>query len=131
MSPATRHYWLYLEALIIISGVMFHKFACRNGIGEYLQFLVPRSMREIILYHMHEGLLSGHLGKQKTQERLLARCYWFGIRNDLDLWIDRCDNCAAIKKPPRPPKAPLGQMPVGAPMDRISTDILGPLPLTP
>ena len=60
MSPATRHYW---EALTIISDVIVCKFGHRNGIGEYLQFLVPRLMREIILYHMHEGLLSGHLGK--------------------------------------------------------------------
>ena len=31
---------------------------------------------------------------------------------------------------PKKPRAPLGQMPVGAPMDRLATDILGPLPLT-
>ena len=31
---------------------------------------------------------------------------------------------------PKTPKAPLGEMSVGAPMDRLATDIFGPLPLT-
>ena len=57
--------------------------------------------------------------------------YWFGVREDCDLWVKRCDICASVKKPPQKPRAPLGQMPVGAPMDRLATDILGPLPLTP
>ena len=39
--------------------------------------------------------------------------------------------CASVKKPPQNPRAQLGQMPVGAPMDRLATDILGPISLTP
>ena len=40
----------------------------------------------------------------------------------------KCDECAKVKHPPRKPHAPLGGMPVGAPLDRLSTDILGPFP---
>ena len=47
------------------------------------------------------------------------------------MWVEKCDTCALVKKPPQKPQAPLRQMPVGAPMDRLATDILGPLPLTP
>ena len=43
----------------------------------------------------------------------------------------RCDECEAIKPPGRSMKAPLGKMMVGAPMDRLGTDDLGPLPETP
>ena len=32
---------------------------------------------------------------------------------------------------PTKTKSPTGPMPVGAPMDRLATDFLGPLPLTP
>ena len=49
----------------------------------------------------------------------------------MDLWVDRCDSCEAIKPPGKPAKAPMGLMPTGAPMDRLGTDILGPLPETP
>ncbi len=43
----------------------------------------------------------------------------------------QCDVCAAMKKLNRTPRAPLGRMLVGATLDRLATDILGPLPLTP
>ena len=36
-----------------------------------------------------------------------------------------------MKPPGRPARGPLDQMVVGAPLDRMSTDIMGPLPLTP
>ena len=35
-----------------------------------------------------------------------------------------------VKKPPKTPRAPMREMLVGAPLDRIGTDILGALPLT-
>ena len=47
------------------------------------------------------------------------------------MWVEKCDICASVKKPPQKPQAPLSQMPIGVPMDRLATHILGPLPLTP
>ena len=130
-SPATRHYWLYWDSLVLTEGVLFRKFAKRDGTGYHLQFIVPRSMRDTVLYQMHEALSSGHLGKRKTRERLLRRFYWFKVREDADLWVDRCDKCASSKKPPKTMRAPMGNMTVGAPLDRVATDVLGPLPWTP
>ena len=49
----------------------------------------------------------------------------------MDLWIQRCDKCALTKKPSKAPRAPMGSMLVGAPLDRIGMDLLGALPLTP
>ena len=63
--------------------------------------------------------------------KILQRFYWFGLRDDVNLYIEQCDNCGANKTPPKTPRAPLGEMRVGAPMDRLATDILGPLPTTP
>ena len=40
-------------------------------------------------------------------------------------------NVGKNKKPSKPPKAPLGEMPVGAPMDRLGTYFLGAFPETP
>ena len=61
-SPATHHYWLYWDSLVLTEGVLFHKFAKRDGTGHYVQFVVPRSMKDIVLYQMHEALTSRHLG---------------------------------------------------------------------
>ena len=86
-SPATRHYWLYWDALFLTDGVLFRRFAKRDGTGHFVQFVVPRSMKDAILYQMHESLTSGHLGKRKTRERLLRRFYWYKVQEDADLWV--------------------------------------------
>ncbi len=80
---------------------------------------------------MHNGLLSAHLGQKKTREKILQRFYWYGVRTDVDIHVSRCDECEAIKPPGRALRGPLGKMMVGGPMDRLGTDILGPLPETP
>ena len=80
---------------------------------------------------MHEALTSGHLGKWKTGECLLCQFYWYKISEDADLWVQRYGKCAMVKKPLKMPQAPMGEMLVGAPLDRIGIDILEALPLTP
>ena len=67
-SSATWHYWLYWESLKITDGVLFQKFYRKDGTGEHTQLIVPRKLRDEIMYQMHESLLSGHLGKCKTRE---------------------------------------------------------------
>ena len=41
------------------------------------------------------------------------------------------DQCASDKTPHKRPKAPLGSLGVGATLATLSTDVLGPLPVTP
>ena len=80
---------------------------------------------------MHESLLSGHFGEA---EDLRANCPMLLLvwsEGDSDLWVEKCDTFASVKKPPQKLWAPPGTMPVGAPLDRLATDILGPLPLMP
>ena len=129
-SPETRHYWNYWSSLEIVQGVLCKKFHTQDGNSTYLQFIVPHTLRQEIMYSMHNGLLSGHLGRKKTTDKILQRFYWFGLRDDVNIWIKRCDTCAANKKPKRKPRAPMGDMRVGAPLDRLSIDVLGPLPKT-
>ena len=48
----------------------------------------------------------------------------------MNIWLMRCDICAVNKRLHKIPRAPLGKMQVGVPFDQLSTDNLGPLPLT-
>ena len=129
-SPDLRHYWIYLNSLELKDELLCRKYYKQDGTGTYTQFVVPRSMRDEVLRMMHNCVLSGHLGRRKTTEKLLQRFYWFRVREDVKLWVTRCDICQSIKPPNKKAKAPLGKMGVGAPLDRLCTDILGPLPLT-
>ncbi len=79
---------------------------------------------------MHDVKLAGHLGYKKTRDKVLQTFYWFNIRQDIHTYVQSCDLCSSIKKPPKRPKAPLGNMITGAPLDRISSDIAGPFPIS-
>lgn len=47
------------------------------------------------------------------------------MKDDINAAIQKCVECSRSKTPSKQPKAPLGDMRVGAPMDRLSTDIIG------
>ena len=130
MSPGCRHYWILWDSLVIQDGLLFKKFVKKDGSGEYLQFIVPKAMKQEVLYQMHNSILSGHLGSKKTKEKTLQRFYWFALKEDINLHIRKCDICAADKKPVKTPRAPMGSLLAGAPGDCIATDYLGPFPVT-
>ena len=113
-SPATRHYWNCWDLLQIQDGMLMCHFMRCNATGNHMQFIVPRSLQNEVLYHIHDSLLGGHLGQKKTREKALQRFYWSSIREDCNNWVSKCDECAKVKHPPRKPHAPLGKMPVGA-----------------
>jgi len=130
-SPATRHYWFLWDSLKLINGLLYKECIKKDGTGQYNQFLTPLILKDEVLNEMHNSILSGHLGRKKTKEKLAQRFYWYEMREDISIWISKCEICASIKPPQKNFKAPLGSMPTGAPWDRLATDILGPLPLTP
>ena len=129
-SPATRHYWILWDSLVVYHGILLKKFIERDGSGEYLQSIVPLSMKKEVLFQMHNSLVSGHLGCKKTKEKILQRFYWYSLKDEVVLHIQKCDTCTADKRPPKVPRAPMGSLRVGAPGDCIATDYLGPLPIT-
>ena len=111
--------------------MLCRRYVKQDGTGNYTQFVVPKVLRDQVLKAMHNSILSGHLGRRKTAEKLLQRFYWFQVRDSVKLWVAQCEICQCTKNPTKKAKAPLGKMTAGAPLDRLCTDILGPLPLTP
>uniref|UniRef100_A0AAV2LKB0 ribonuclease H n=1 Tax=Knipowitschia caucasica TaxID=637954 RepID=A0AAV2LKB0_KNICA len=56
--------------------------------------------------------------------------YWGQHRRDVEDFCRRCDECAAYKGPQDQSHAPLQQQAVGAPMERVAVDIMGPFPVS-
>ena len=129
-SPTTRHYWNLWSSLEVREGVLYRQFHRKDGTGDHYQLVVPRTMKIEIMKQMHQSLLSGHLGRKKTKEKAIQRYYWHGLREDINNWISQCHECSMTKSLTKTARAPLGNMVVGAPLDRLSADILGPLPET-
>ena len=90
---------------------------------DHLQLLVLTAMHAVVLQQVHDSLLGRHLGQKKTREKALQRFYWNGIWEDCNNWVLQCNEGARVKDPPNRPRVPLGEMLVGAPLDRLATNI--------
>ena len=131
LSPAARYNWSIWDSLTTQEGCLHRYFYCKDGSWSHLQFIVTHSMKHDILYQAHKTIVSDHFGRKKTLEKLLQRFFWYGMRDDVYTWILQCDKCAENKRPRKTPRTILGKMQVGATFDCLSTDNIGPLPLTP
>ena len=90
--------------------------------------VVPKQCRKTVLKLGHTIPLAGHLGKNKTQDRILQRFYWPTVYRDVAQY---CKSCVACQKAAgrRGPHAPLIPFPIiGEPFERVAMDIVGPLP---
>ena len=67
----------------------------------------------------HDVPIAGHLGKEKTRQRVLHRFYWPTVFRDIENF---CRSCVTCQKATHP-------LPViSVPFSRIAMDIVGPLP---
>ena len=130
-SPATRHYWVIWNSLSLDNGLIVKECVQKNGLSKYFQLLIPRNLRKEVLKEVHDARMGGHFGCRKTYERVKQKYYWYEMRDEVNNWVLACDICAADKIPQKKPKAPLGSLGVGVVLATLSTDFVGPSPITP
>ena len=78
----------------------------------------------------HSIPMAGHLGTQKTLDRIQRSFYWPGMYSEVR---NACMSCAECQKAGRKTqgRAPLMPLPVmSEPFERVAIDIVGPLPRT-
>ena len=92
------------------------------------QVLVPQILREQVMKIAHESIVAGHMGAQRTIERITTSFYWPGIYGDVKRFCMTCDICQKTVKRGSIPKAPLEKMPlIDTPFKRVSVDLIGPI----
>ena len=86
--------------------------------------------RNDILCLTHDNHFSGHLGINKTLERILRQFFWPGLRGDVAKYCKTCHLCLVTGKPnQRIPPAPFQPIPVMTePFQHVILDCFGPLP---
>ena len=87
-----------------------------------------KSLRALVFEMMHSRL--GHLGIHKTLEKVKERFFWPGYEQEIRDAVRRCDSCQRHNSPVPAPQAPLGTIKSQHPFQRLSWDIMGPLPTT-
>lgn len=98
------------------------------------QLVVPTPLRHEILVGGHDDPLAGHLGVNKTYDKLRDKYYWPKMFADVQHWCLSCTHCQMKKSPKQRQTAPILPIPVEGPFDRVALDCLGhiqlPLPIT-
>ena len=113
--------------LLVENGILKRKYVDTNGTS-CLQLIAPRAIREVILQELHAGELGGHLGEDKTLNKIKQRFYWPGMQKDVERWCHTCEACATRKTAPKKNRSPLQTIQAGYPMQVVGVDIMGPLP---
>ena len=128
MNPHARRLFQLWDQLLIKQGCLYRAYVRSVDGSNLLQLVIPKSLRNNILKDLHEGVVGGHLGEDKTLDRVRERFYWPGYNADVCQWVKTCGSCAARKTPAPKRRAPLHNIAVGAPMQLVAVDILGPFP---
>ncbi|KAJ8356790.1 hypothetical protein SKAU_G00195840 [Synaphobranchus kaupii] len=111
-------------------GFLYRRWQAPGRGSDILQLLVPRALRPDVLRLVDGSVGAGHFGNNKTLHRLRGKFHWPWCRHDVELHVHCCDSCTAQKGPNQCSRAPLQQHLVGAPMERVGVDVLGPFPVT-
>ncbi|XP_076472305.1 uncharacterized protein LOC143301798 [Babylonia areolata] len=100
----------------------------KNHCGEVTQVCVPKTLRTSVLSLGHDAPMSGHLGMQRTRDRVFPHFYWPGMCADIRGYVQSCERCQKTVAKGRVPKVPLVKMPlISEPFDRVAVDIIGPI----
>ena len=96
------------------------------------QIVVPVAYRGDIMSLAHDTPMAGHLGVNKTYNRILSHFYWPKLRKDVSEFCKSCHVCQMVGKPNQViPPAPLQPIPAfEEPFSRVLVDCVGPLPRT-
>ena len=123
--------WAQWTQLEFRDRVLCRRWEEESGSRTTYQIILLRNMQETALKAHHNHTTASHRGVNKTLGAIRARYYWPGLTSQVKKWVRVCHDCGAKKNWGKKRRSPLQQYVVGAPMERLAMDILGPLPLTP
>ena len=70
-------FWSNWEDLATSNGVLYRKWKPSNRVNECWQAIIPKEMKNEILYQLHDSpMIGGHFGVEKTLARIKQRFWW-------------------------------------------------------
>ena len=94
-----------------------------------MQLVIPLAFRKIVLESAHDGYLGGHLGIEKTTDKISKSYYWSTMLKDVMQYVQSCETCQRKKLVKE--RRPMQDMPTpSAPMEIVGIDTCGPFPVT-
>ena len=94
-NPEAVDLWTIWEELAMSNGVLFKRWKSNNRVNDVWQAVVPKFMRQEVLYQLHDAPTSGgHFVVEKTLARSKQRFWWPFMRSNVERHIASCDRCA-------------------------------------
>ena len=122
--------WSNWEDLATSNGVLYRKWKPSNRVNECWQAIIPKEMKNEILYQLHDSPMSGgHFGVEKTLARIKQRFCGPSLKTSVEKHIANCDRCAAMSTAGIKRKAELQTFSVHGAFRTMAADILGPVTL--
>lgn len=94
------------------------------------RIFLPQNLDSLIYTFMHESILGGHLGEFKTVSRVFQYFYRPDLKSVIKNKVKSCLLCKMSKSAQRTYRGKLISSYSETPMDKLFTDILGPLTLS-
>ena len=127
-SVAVKTYWGQWQSLKIHDGKLYRYLDSETSEPGRWQLVVPQSLQREVFEQVHGSPTCGHFGVKRTLARIRERFFWPSCRQSVEGWCRNCEQCQVSKGPGKKHKGPMKQFNVGAPLERVALDILGPLP---
>ncbi|XP_059570175.1 uncharacterized protein LOC132243804 [Alligator mississippiensis] len=92
------------------------------------QLIVPQKYRQQLLALAHDLPCAGHMGRERTRQRLQVNFFWPRIAQNVTDYCKSCETCQRTGKSGDKRRAPLQPLPIiDQPFHRVAVDIVGPL----
>ena len=113
----------------VVEDGLLYRITDPSKCGSYsgLQLVIPKFLQTPIIEEVHSGYFGGHLGIDKTYDKIRSRYYWSGMYRDVVQYLKTCVACNMRKL--RRQRPPLQDMQIPKyPFEQIAIDTSGPFP---
>ena len=125
---------LLKELLHIEKGILLHRYLepiTPMPANEIVyQVVIPTGLRIAVLQGCHNKVLSGHLGFNKTYNKIRTRFWWPNLYTEVHKYVLGCQTCQQHKNPRTNMQGVLQPTLNSRAWEQMSMDPLGPLPKT-
>ena len=90
-SASTRHYWVHRVQLQMKGRILYHLW--NTGTETILLVVVPREFKTSVLEQVYDTVTAGHLGHDKTLQKLRLQCFWYRMATGVRLHVATCAPC--------------------------------------
>jgi hypothetical protein len=111
-----------------------NNFQIHNGLLCYFpkrarkrRWVVPSSLRPMLLRYSHDGVFAGHLGARKTLSKSASNFWWPGLCNEVFNYVCKCEPCQHAQTVQDTRIGLRSAEPSSRPMEKIVVDFVGPL----